>query len=687
MNVRALRTVRTALLATLLGVAAAQSSPTDAQLLGPDDLPVVRMVLGTAGVATFEHEGTVQGDRELVLDWPLDAMDDLLQSLVVQDLDGGTVGSVTYTARDPLDRILGGYAFDLRDAPDLARLLQQARGATVVVQGPDGLATGPLVAVERDSVGEARDAWHATVRTERGLTRVPLTGTTTVRFQDPDLQAELDAALAELARDRGEDRTEVRIRFDGEGERRVRLSYVREMPIFKTGWRLVAGDDGEAALQGWAIVDNPTDLDLRGIELVLLAGRPIAFVTELLEPVHVPRQRLAPPVATQRAPDADAGVVAEMGADAVADAMPAAPAPMMARSAPQLEGAGVRAAAEAAASDGGVAYAYRLRDPVDLERHRSALIPIVQATVPAERVVTVRPTGSDATPYAALRIENVGDALLPAGTVTIYAEDGFAGNALLGDVPPGGERLLRYAADPAVRTAVDARRETEQVVGVRTGGGNLITDVRTRDTTVYRIARDDAAARTLIVEHPFRSDWEWVAPAPTPERDEDHWRVRVDLADADGGSASDAEAHLACAPNEECLLEVVLERTEARTIRISDQSPDRIEVLLRNVDLSDTDRRALEEIVALQRDLADLDAELRDLRTRRDDAVREQERLRESLAVVPAGEPLHRRYLDDLESWEDRLNDLRLEIEALEDGRSELQAELTEAVRTFGDGI
>ncbi|MEX2502923.1 MAG: hypothetical protein WD336_11150, partial [Trueperaceae bacterium] len=299
---RSIRTVLTAGLLAAFAFAAAQSATTSTApspgVIGPDDLPVVRLVLTSAGVATFEHEGVVDGAQELVLDLPLDTMDDLLQSLVVQDLDGGEVASVRYAARDPLDRILASYAIDLRGAPDLARLLQQARGEAIEVHGPDGSASGTLVTVERDAVADGFDAWHLTVRSDRGLTRVPLTGTSTVAFQDPGLQADLDAALAALARDRGEDRAEVRIVFEGEGERRVRLSYVRAMPIFKTSWRLVAGDDGSADLQGWAVVDNPTDLDLRGVELVLLAGRPIAFVTDLLEPVWVQRQRVAPPVAT-----------------------------------------------------------------------------------------------------------------------------------------------------------------------------------------------------------------------------------------------------------------------------------------------------------------------------------------------------------------------------------------------------
>ena len=63
------------------------------------------LVLFTNGVGYFEHAGTVVGTQEIELPVPPEHMDDLLQSLVVQDLDGGRVEAVRYGARDPLGRM------------------------------------------------------------------------------------------------------------------------------------------------------------------------------------------------------------------------------------------------------------------------------------------------------------------------------------------------------------------------------------------------------------------------------------------------------------------------------------------------------------------------------------------------------------------------------------------------------
>ena len=393
----------------------------------PADLPVTRLVATTSGLATFEHAGTVTGTRELVLQVPEEAMNDLLQSLVLQDLDGGTIRPVRYDARDPLERILASYAFDLRGAPGLAQLLAQARGERVEIEGPRSLG-GTLLSVERQQVPDGPDTWHLTLAGENGLTRLPLSEVRSLRFVDDALQAELDAALAALARERGEDESRLRLVFEGEGERRVRVAYVREMPVWKTSYRLVVGD-GQADLQGWAILDNPTDMDLEDVDVTFLAGRPVSFVTELFDPVYVERPRVQVETGRQVVPEADAGAFAPEpeaqalraapAADEAADAalgMSAAPA------APELAGAGVRSMAQAMRT--GSAYAYRVDEPVSVGRYASAMVPIVQATVPALRTTVIDPGTASGTPYRAVRIENDSEALLAAGTVTLYDEAG-----------------------------------------------------------------------------------------------------------------------------------------------------------------------------------------------------------------------------------------------------------------------
>ena len=95
-----------------------------------------------------------------------------------------------------------------------------------------------------------------------------------MRFLNPELDRELRAALALLAQSHSQDRKRVVLGFTGKGKRRVQVGYLLETPVWKTSYRLVLGGEQSHFLQGWAIVENTTDQDWRGVKLALVSGRP-----------------------------------------------------------------------------------------------------------------------------------------------------------------------------------------------------------------------------------------------------------------------------------------------------------------------------------------------------------------------------------------------------------------------------
>ena len=196
------------------------------------------LVLFTNGVGYFEHTGTVVGTQEIELPVPPEHMDDLLQSLVVQDLGGGRVEAVRYGARDPLGRVLSSYALDLSGDPTLAQLLAQARGEAVRVEAGETLR-GVIVNVERVAVPEQAPRTLLTLATDDGLQRIDLDEVRAVAFEREALQAELDAALAAIARYRGGRTSRQRApALRGRGRARGPRAYVREMPVWKASYRL-----------------------------------------------------------------------------------------------------------------------------------------------------------------------------------------------------------------------------------------------------------------------------------------------------------------------------------------------------------------------------------------------------------------------------------------------------------------
>src|SRR5262249_43839406 len=117
-------------------------------------LPVTQVVLFNSGVGYYQREGTVEGNAQVQLAFPVTEVNDLLKSLVLQDQGQGKVGVITYDSHDPVDRTLRSFAIDLHGSPSLAQILHQARGEKVEVvfhprkDAPSTKLTGTIVGLE-----------------------------------------------------------------------------------------------------------------------------------------------------------------------------------------------------------------------------------------------------------------------------------------------------------------------------------------------------------------------------------------------------------------------------------------------------------------------------------------------------------------------------------------------------------
>src|ERR1700686_2945254 len=118
---------------------------------------------------------------------------------------------------------------------------------------------------------------------------VKLSDVQRVRFLNPVMDGEVKKALEVLATAHDTQKKAVTLNFTGEGKRAGSVGYVVENPIWKTSYRLVLDKDGKPFLQGWAVVDNPTDEDWNTVGMALISGRPISFQMDLYQPLYVPR--------------------------------------------------------------------------------------------------------------------------------------------------------------------------------------------------------------------------------------------------------------------------------------------------------------------------------------------------------------------------------------------------------------
>ena len=96
----------------------------------------------------------------------------------------------------------------------------------------------------------------------------------------------------------------------GTGERPLFVSYVSEVPIWKTTYRLVLREKGAPLLQGWAIIDNTIGEDWKGVELSLVAGAPQSFIQDVSQPYYGRRPTVSLPQAAQVTPQTHQAAIA-----------------------------------------------------------------------------------------------------------------------------------------------------------------------------------------------------------------------------------------------------------------------------------------------------------------------------------------------------------------------------------------
>ncbi len=279
-------------------------------------LPVRRVVLYKNGVGYFEHLGRVRGSQDVHIDFTSAQLNDVLKSLTVLDLAGGRITGVDYNSEAPLARRLATLRLALGERPSVSEFLGALRGAKLEVRGATGPAlTGRLLSVER----KTRSATNWTVETdeislitENGeVHSVDLNPTTSVRIVEKDLQVEVGRYLNLIASSRDQDVRRMTISTTGNGERNLYVSYISEVPIWKTTYRIVLPTraDKKPLLQGWAIVDNTVGEDWNEVELSLVAGAPHSFIQQLSEPFYGRRPVVPLPESVQLSPQTHAATL------------------------------------------------------------------------------------------------------------------------------------------------------------------------------------------------------------------------------------------------------------------------------------------------------------------------------------------------------------------------------------------
>jgi hypothetical protein len=323
--------------------------------------------------------------------------------------------------------------------------------------------------------------------------------------------------------------------------------------------------------------------------LSLVSGRPISFISRLYEPRYIarptaelPEERAQRPVILGGAidgPRSPAAAPAELRAQrsmagmAVAQEMAKALADKEER-----DDVTSTVAAQAAAQELGELFEYRFSNPINVRRNESAMLPFLQQTLTARKLL-IYLDPSSVHPMNAAELTNSTGKTLDGGPITVYEANAYAGEALMETLKAGDKRLVSYGVDLGTRvtTAFDSKGDLVREVHLRRGV--LTTKTAQVETKTYTIRNVDQEEKTLLIEHPVRPQFKLVGLAPK-ETTANSYRFEVRLV------AGATEK-----------FPVTEERVYETTTAVSSITPDVLVSYIQNKNLSDTARMQLQQIL------------------------------------------------------------------------------------------
>jgi len=701
-----------ALAAVLSGEASLSQSLTPGSSPDPAArLPVTRVILYKNGVGYFEHSGHVRGSQDVNVDFTTAQLNDVLKSLTVLDLGKGRITGVSYNSAAPLERRLGSLRLPVGENPTTAQFLDALRGARLEVRNGSESASGRLLSIEDREVPGKGDQkitlTQISVVSDGGEVRLfDLTPSTGVRVAEKEVIEEVGKYLGLVASTRDQDVRRMTISTAGDAERNLLVSYISEVPVWKSTYRIVIPTEGKPLLQGWAIVDNTVGEDWKDVELLLVAGAPQSFVQELSQPYYTRRPVVALPENAMLTPQTHEATIDGQGdivkdelrspktvATGVVGGVPGgvpggsmggviggivSPAPKTApvdigtNTASRVRAALGRPDATAVAEnleagttvgetrELGDLFEYQLKDRVTIRKNQSALVPILQSRIDAEKVSVWNP--SDSSVLRALWVNNTTDLTLDGGSFNVLEGDAFAGEGLMDAIKPGEKRLMSYAADLGVLVDAKQKADNQRVTKVTIAHGAMTQSTQERQENTYTIRNRDTSSRVLMIEHPARPGWKLMDDEKPAESSASFHRFRLTLE-----------------PKKTTTLVVKEYRPIMNSYQLTNLTDNQIKFFLEQKMINPDVEKTLRRIVAQKNDIAVIEAVITGRRSQVSSISDDQQRVRENMKALKGSaeeKALVERYVRELNEQEDRVQALRREIGEMQQKRDAAQSTL-----------
>jgi hypothetical protein len=687
-------------------------------------LALSRVVLYRNGIAYFERQGAIDGDR-LAIKVRKDQINDLLKSLTVIDRGSGKTLSVSIPL-DPKAWQDAALAMLTPGRGRLADVLDALRGTEVEVDADGRSARGRIVMVERimETPEPARGAQpQQTPQEDHRLTLLNggafevlrLSRVRTITFQQGDLVMQLERHLDATAGEGMFQQVDVVVRLADSAKHDLVVSYVAQAPLWKPTYRLVLAEDGsgKALLQAWAVVANVSGENWDNVGLSLTSGAPLAFRYDLHTPQEVERPDLTqsgvhkqaqmafgeatyappPPPPAIAAPMAEPEMSEE--ADAAASGAPmakddrarrevqkkssraqlqaASPAPSV--SAVDLMNMAQSSAPKTSARRVAGLTRFDLAEPVTLPDGSASMVMLINKLVSGEEAFLFKPGGSgqgyEFNPYRVVRFQNSTEFVLEPGPISIYSGGSFVGEGLSESIASQDKATIPFAAEPSiiVHSGSEASGDAVKISKIVRGVIEVESFQRVVTTWTVQVKPSKQGYRVLVRQARAGDLYTLVAPPKDTETLPDGYFIPVVV------GPDQAQASLQ-----------VVERTPSNySLSVWDEkAPELLKQLLESPGLDSKARAALQPVVDARQQIGRIDTELEGLSAQQEELDERAEEERQNLLAIqkdPKAGALRKRLSDRLEELTQKAAEIGRTIVDLNSQRLSRKIELEDKLR------
>jgi hypothetical protein len=316
--------------------------------------------------------------------------------------------------------------------------------------------------------------------------------------------------------------------------------------------------------------------------------------------------------------------------------------------------------AEAEGKSAGDFFEYKIKQKITIGKNQSALVPILQAHIDAEKVTL---WNEQSAPLRALWIKNSSGQVLDAGSFNVLESDTFAGEGVLETIHPNERRLLSYAGDAAVHVKYSGDSTEKPFSRVRIAKGVMQLTNEQRAVKKYSIHNADTEPRQVIVEYAAEAGWELTPGTPKPEESSESFhRFRVAV---DAGKTAE--------------LTVESIHPEETLYQLTNLDDDEVALLVEQNRITATMQQAFDVILKQKEKVDAISVQISQRKNESDQISADQNRIRENMKALRGSteeKALLQRYVGQLDAQESRLASLRKESADLTTQKNQAKAAL-----------